>query len=607
MRGLLKAAALLAPVLGLALAATPDVVFDDEDVVSRSLITLDLGPYSDSSAPRQTTLDLHVFESATPCGYGNVTLNGEPLVQDDLGYGSGSITTDDGSILAADWKFTCVHLEGDTKARLLSVYVVSVNNHKVDDVAFSVQFKQTAPVTISYIDGATARSESLPSPNSTDGPRPSLEDELAELEILKKELLVLENSIALKITHISEAFNVGDAEGMLRLADCGSLKCFFSTAYNRMKAMTSNLYHGHQQDQGLPSNRLGNPHWPSNHGSQHPLAEINVTKNVSSILSPQEIEQVSSHAKAEDPIPVADEVNDRLQLNSMSIEKPYRVVHIVALVAVVLAILINLAIMVLIFQCVRLLRQRRQARWEKRRRQLRESRDACNALVASKYLNLIQWLRGNLEHESVEDEEKIPVTQQVPLHQRSQAERERRRKQLRESRDACNALVATKYVNLIQWVRGDPQRESVEDQEKNAVMQQVHETDSDEGSSDTLSITMEEEIAQFRAAASVVGNLVTAEGGRGRARLLEHLPPTRPRRASTPSSILSSCPTYRSVDESLPAYDDNCSPEYVVDGFHYTPSGSAAGTSPPRSLSPRNSTSDEGSRKCSSLDENVGK
>ncbi len=147
------------------------------------------------------------------------------------------------------------------------------------------------------------------------------------------------------------------------------------------------------------------------------------------------------------------------------------------------------------FQCVRLLRQRRQARWEKRRRQLRKSRDACNTLVSTKYMDLIQWLRDGLR------------------------------------------------------------RESIEDQEKDAIMRRINESESDEESSDTLSISMEEEIAQFRAAAGFVGNLV-AEEGRGRDRLYNHLTSTRPRRASTPSSIMSSCPTYRSVDESLPAYDD---------------------------------------------------
>lgn len=200
--------------------------------------------------------------------------------------------------------------------------------------------------------------------------------------------------------------------------------------------------------------------------------------------------------------------------------------------------------MVLMFQCVRLLRQRRQARWEKRRRQLRESRAACNALVTTKYLDLIQWLRGSST------------------------------------------------------------RETIEDQEKDAIMRRINESDSDEDSSDTLSISMEEELAEFRAAAGFVGNLV-AEGGRGRDRLSNHFPFARPRRASTPSSM-SSCPTYRSVDESLPAYDENRSPEYILDGCRYKAGSSTPGSSPPRRSSRRSSTSQD-STICTSLDDDMEK
>ncbi|KAI0193365.1 hypothetical protein EV127DRAFT_468361 [Xylaria flabelliformis] len=532
MLGLLKAAVLLAPALEFAWAATPATVSNDEDLTSGSLITLALEGNSNYRALQQTTLDLRVFESTTPCGYGNVSLNGEPLAQDDSGFGSGSIPTESGSVLTADWKFTCVHLDQDSEVQLLSVRIVSVDDQEIDDVAFSVQFRQIAPVSVSYIDGANAKLKSLPAPDSSDNRRPSLEDELADLEVLKEQLLTLEHSIALKIAHISDSFNLDQPEKLLG-ADCGGLKCFFSTIYDRMKTVATKLYHSGKED-GFLASRPGNPHWPSSQVDQRPLTKI------SSVFSPQELGSFNSQNAVDDPISTANkDTGDPSQAQRPFTNEPHRVLHILILVIVVLAVLINLMVMILIFQCVRLLRQRRQVRWEKRRNQLRQSRDNCNALVATKYMDLVQWLRDGLRSEGVED------------------------------------------------------------QEKDAMMRQLRESDLEEESSDALSTTMEEEIAQFRAAASAVGNIVSAGERRGRTRLSEYLSLTRPRRASTPSSIMSSCPTYRSVDESLPAYDENRSPEYDVDGFRLTPASSTSGSSSSRSSSLGGSTTR------SSLDENV--
>ncbi|TRX96552.1 hypothetical protein FHL15_002454 [Xylaria flabelliformis] len=427
MLGLLKAAVLLAPALELAWAATPATVSNDEDLTSGSLITLALEGISNYTALQQTTLDLRVFESTTPCGYGNVSLNGESLAQDDSGFGSGSIPTESGSVLTADWKFTCVHLDQDSEVQLLSVRIVSVDDQDIDDVAFSVQFQQIAPVSVSYIDGANAKLKSLPAPNSSNNRRPSLEDELADLEVLKEQLLALEHSIALKIAHISDSFNLDQPEKLLG-ADCGGLKCFFGTIFDRMKTAAKKLYHSGKGD-GFLASRPGNPHWPSSQGDQRPLMKI------SSVSSSQESGSFNSQNAADDQISTAnkdtsDPSHDRRPLTSES------------------------------------------------------------------------WLRDGLR------------------------------------------------------------REGVEDQEKDAMMRQLRESDLEEESSDALSTTMEEEIAQFRAAASAVGNLV-------------------------------------SVDESLPAYDENRSPEYDVDGFQLTPAGSTSGSSSSRSSSLGGSTTR------SSLDENV--
>ncbi|KAI1828505.1 hypothetical protein F4861DRAFT_5040 [Xylaria intraflava] len=518
MLGLLKAAVLVAPVLELVLAApVAEIVSSGEDVVSStSLITLEFDGSSNNSALQPITLDLRVFESTSPCGYGNVTLNGGPLPQDDLGLGSGSIITDGGSTLVADWRFTCVQLGKDAQALLLYFQIISVDDQKVQDATFSVQFQQTAPVSVSYIKGARGKVKSL-SATETSGNHPmSLEDELADLEKLQKQLRMVESAIALKIAHIAETFNLDQPQELLQAAACGSIKCFFGTIYDQMKGMASNLYHGGQSS---PVSPLGNSHGlPSydneNRGSQRPLLGTGGVSRVVSNPPPQAPERVSSPAKVESPTSTAHEGQPRPSLIDHG---PFQVLRTVTFVIVGLTIIINVMIMILMIQCMRLLRQRRLAR---------------------------------------------------------QAVRSR---QVRASRGSCNTLLATKSMDLIRWLRDTPRCESIEDQEKDAAAGQVCESDCEQ--EDKLSITMEEEIARFRAATDFVTNLVTAEGERGRQHPPQYFTPARPRRASTPSSIRSACPTYRSVDESLPAYDENCSPEYAVDGFEHTPDDSTSASS----------------------------
>lgn len=205
-----------------------------------------------------------------------------------------------------------MHLEHDSQVQLLSVRIVSVDGQEVDDVAFSVEFQQTAPVSISYIEMTPMKSKSPPVLDSSDNQRPSLDDELAELELLREQLFALEHSIALKITHISDSFNLDQPEKLLQVADCGGLKCFLSTVYGRMKAMANKLYHSGQGEASratLPEN----PKWSSRYGSQRPLIDIDRVKKLGTVSSPQDSGSVSSLDITEDPISIAD--NDASRLN----------------------------------------------------------------------------------------------------------------------------------------------------------------------------------------------------------------------------------------------------------------------------------------------------
>lgn len=117
-------------------------------------------------------------------------------------------------------------------------------------------------------------------------------------------------------------------------------------------------------------------------------------------------------------------------------------------------------------------------------------------------------------------------------------------------------------------------------------MRRLHGSESEDD--DNLSTTMEQEIAQLRAVASVVGDLVAAEEGHSR----EYARETEQRSVPTPPSPTSAFPEYAPVDEELPAYDEGSNDSrFVADGFRYTPGG----------------TSIESSTTGSSLDEHLGR
>lgn len=114
-------------------------------------------------------------------------------------------------------------------------------------------------------------------------------------------------------------------------------------------------------------------------------------------------------------------------------------------------------------------------------------------------------------------------------------------------------------------------------------MRGLHESDN-EYEEDDISTTMEQDIAQFRAVASVVGHLVAAEEGRSREYPREM---QEQRNIPTPPSPTSAFPDYASVDEELPAYDAGSEDSgFVADGFRpghgnsrYTPPESTEGSS----------------------------
>ena len=192
---------------------------------------------------------LDVLESDVACGYGNITLDGQSLHQDENGSGSGSITTEHGHLISANWKFTCVEEDGRHE-QLMKFDVVYVDDRRVLDAGFTVQFRQVAPVQITHLDGAKYEA-SVPgtASSSEDAGHPSapasLEDELAILEMMRLQLILLEQAIAEKEQYLAETFNHREAseEGSDdALSQCDSLSCVVRTIFKDVKGMANKVY-----------------------------------------------------------------------------------------------------------------------------------------------------------------------------------------------------------------------------------------------------------------------------------------------------------------------------------------------------------------------------
>lgn len=270
MRGLTKAAVLLAP----ALAATHSLRRDDDK--PSALIQLDL---TEAGISQETSLKFNVLESEAPCGYGNITINGQSLSQDEDGAGSGSIKTGAGFQLVASWKVSCVDIDDEHQEQVMDFNVDSVNGEQATGIEFSVQFKQTSPAWITSVDGGAVNAiVNAPRPDfHRDEPtkhdfEPDMEAEIAELEFMKMQLAELEEAIFMKEQFLSQVF--GFHERPSKVTDCDNLKCIFLSVYNRVKDVASQFYEeegyffgGAVPHRGKGKHGLKPPFFPPHHGN----------------------------------------------------------------------------------------------------------------------------------------------------------------------------------------------------------------------------------------------------------------------------------------------------------------------------------------------------
>ncbi|KAL2671196.1 hypothetical protein Neosp_013773 [[Neocosmospora] mangrovei] len=306
MRGLSKAAAvLLAPALALAHGPhhppppppPPPMGFlpDALDVTPSAFVTLKVPWGENENYP--LTLRLDVEESEDVCGPANVRLNGEKLTQDAAGHGVGSFYLNNDTIISAEWDFECIGPREMPFAQSLRFNVRALDDMALStDASFWMTFKQTAPIRIADVGNAayvwslsmpfaSKEDAQIPVENNDDetnappiwehphyefqDPEEELQVELMELNALHKQILELESLVKEREASVSKKlgkkYPPPPPSTMKMIKQCDGVKCVVHTLTDKVKHTAHRLYgsifghHGPHHPHG--------PHGPHHHGN----------------------------------------------------------------------------------------------------------------------------------------------------------------------------------------------------------------------------------------------------------------------------------------------------------------------------------------------------
>ncbi|KAI1761358.1 hypothetical protein GGR53DRAFT_28387 [Hypoxylon sp. FL1150] len=586
--------------------------------------------------------------------------------------------------------------------------VTSVDDRKVEDVGFTVQFQQMAPVSVSFVNATGSVVEAAISTDVSDDtseePLATLDDELAELKSMMRQLAALEYAISSKVQYLADVYDFKRPDEFHSFAECDSLKCIVKTMYSRAKDMASRLYEGpfgryghghgfpggrhhrhhpaprpfphgdheghppfpHGDHEGHPpfphGDREGHPPFPPHHGHGnsshpphhphhppppchcgpppfhppppgpphrhgppghppppgppgHPPFDHPPFDHPPPPPPPPGHHFPGHHGPPGPPEPVGEFDNDKEPSVDFEGDKPGRPFPIVEDEGDFPD-----------FPMTPEDRSHQPPPHHPRPHQglpshRKPHNEAHHREDRPPFHNPKSHGRpfhgpppppppfgppGLFYTKSILHIGAIVVLLGLlisAIHTRCfGASRQGRRSgccgrhQAREGRcqhrggswASRRTAITAKYSEVVGWLKEGVRRQEIEDEEKEAIMKRIG-SDSDE--EDNLSTTMEQEIAQFRTAANVVGSLVAAEEGQSR----EYAQEMRQASPPTPPSPTSAFPDYASVEEELPAYDEGSDDSrFVADGFRYTPGSSCYGSS-------------ESSTTESSLDEHLGR
>lgn len=156
MRGLSKAATLiLAPTAVL----TRPLPVSSRGVPTESefsvAVAVDTSGSRDAKTVDQTLVfNLDIQESEEACSQANVRIDGFLLSQDDNGTGQGTFASQDGHTVTASWNFTCKeHVRRVPWDQDLMVTIISLDGETIPETSFVTSFRQRTPVKVYDVGG----------------------------------------------------------------------------------------------------------------------------------------------------------------------------------------------------------------------------------------------------------------------------------------------------------------------------------------------------------------------------------------------------------------------------------------------------------------------
>ncbi|RDW92075.1 hypothetical protein BP5796_01469 [Coleophoma crateriformis] len=318
MRGLVTAALVLAPALASSFTIPHDEHHGGKTEVAedQSSALISLGG-KDLKSHDAMNFRLDILPSTEPCGFGNVTIDGQVLPQTEkegVWSGNGSVPVGGKSIAVASWSFECLNIPNVASVQLMKFKVDAIDGKSLEDVGFTAVFKQAEDSKIIEIVNKPTLPE-FPSPaephhgqhphpaehhpHGGDGPQghhevefhQRFEEDMAELRFMKHQLLELEWMIyekeqAMFHHHKSHKSHKDSPELGQDIQQCDSLRCLIKAAVDKARGAVNNVvgkfgredemdFHGRHEFPHPPrerkhGNHTGGPHGPHKGNHTHP-------------------------------------------------------------------------------------------------------------------------------------------------------------------------------------------------------------------------------------------------------------------------------------------------------------------------------------------------
>lgn len=236
MRGIIRSSLAFLPLLG-------HFGFVNAQETATALIPLDL---SDYGFDRELTLLFTLFESEKPCALSNIHLNGHALATLTERSGRDTILEDYGSEVVAKWALQCVELDNKPVQETITIQIESIDNARLEDVIFTVTFHQSYPVAILSVEGqatsapildisASQKAYWIPA-SEDDDPDDEVQTAIEEIQLLRYQ----QREIAHRIKELEDfvrQVETGDA------SQCqGKFRCIMRHFLDRVAGMAAKAY-----------------------------------------------------------------------------------------------------------------------------------------------------------------------------------------------------------------------------------------------------------------------------------------------------------------------------------------------------------------------------